>query len=299
MNKYFMTQQILLEGPEVLPGFATLDRLEILKLLAGYKCLTTRQVWHCLGARKSLRRVKSDLARLEQSGAVLSFEVEPERGTASPRAWLLLKPGADLINLERYGTHYRRRRPREWLHYLDLQLALEQSVKNAECTSWSLIPPQTYNHSQPLPDRTPQFYRLAQAVTGLHYQQTGRWPADLENGPHTLSIPLKANDYVASCCCPGELTVHRDKDEAVIKHAASGLAVVLILSPVRATGRFWESRCQKYQNLVRQLYVFGVFENSTHAGPHKELIKSAGLKVTLLSRVSTLLDSIYNTSRLL
>lgn len=292
-----------LKNARTKPTWLTPDRQNILRLLVEYRSLTTSQIW-CLfqdkfGA-KSLRRIQSDLAALKRAGAVSSFEVRPETGPGNEFAWLLLKQGARKSGFDnfRYGSHYRREPNRHYFETLSMRLELEKAVEI--CKGWQLIRPQTYSRGRPLPDRTPQYWRLAEALTWQEYHGTGRWPAGGVEGSHTLSAPLKANHYVAyTHPRPKPIIPQTRRPDSTFNMPGPDTAptyceevVVFILCPPRAGEKFWLARNREYQQLARQLLVFGVFENDEKALNHKPLLGKAGLRVTTLSRVSTILEGL-------
>lgn len=94
-----------------------------------------------------------------------------------------------------------------------------------------------------------------------------------------MCVPAKANDFVAYTY---------DKR----------LAVVFILPPVRSSEKFWLSRIEQYQELAKELPVFGVFENEKEALVYKPILNDQGLRVTTLNRIRVLLESIASQSRM-
>ncbi len=282
----------------------TPDRVEILKLLAEYHCLTARQLHGLLqtrGSVKTLRRVQSDLQTLKQARLIGSFRVSPELGRRSELGWLLLESGARWTGLDlRYGNHFRRQPGPEQLAYTTWKLELEKAVASA-AGDWQLEKPQTYNRVRPLPARTPQHSRLAEALTWREFYTSGRWPPDGATGSHILGVPLKANDFVA-------FTPPREVPAALANRAAapyaparfekagnaySEQAVVLILCPPKAGEKFWLARIRQYQLIAGQLLVAGVFESAEKALNHKALLGKGGLRVTTLSRVRTILEDLW------
>jgi hypothetical protein len=294
------------------PCQITADRLEILKLLAEYRSLNTNQIQSVLQMKvgyKSLRRVQSDLAALRGAGMIRSFLISPEKGVRSEYGWLLLKPGARQIDLDiQYGSHYRREPSRERIVQTDREIELEKAV--ASRPGWQLLRPKLYNRIQPLPDRTRQFEKLAEALTSRIYFESGRWPVGGTEGSHILSIPVKANDYVAYSLprlSPGfalstSSITGQGQGRAVKPTSAdsnngpewiSEHAVVFIPCPPSATEKFWQSRSREYQQLASRLLVFGVFENEEKALFYKPLLKKEVLRVTTLNRVATILDGVW------
>ncbi len=296
----------------------TPDRLAILNLLVEYRSLTTRQVSSLLQTKnfsKTLRRVQSDLQMLKRAGLVQSFPVSPEIGPRSELGWILLKPGSDWAGVDHhYGNHYRRKPSIEQLAYTSLKLELERGV--GASVGWRLEKPQTYNRVQPLPPRTPQYYRLAEALTWREFRTTGRWPVGDIKGPHTLGVAFKANDYVAYSIPREVPTVPSIISKAALPAAtretgnakeASALqpankentkaysehAVVLILCPPKGSQSFWQARFRQYQIIAGQLLVVGVFETEEKALSHKALLSKGGLRVTTLSRIRTVLEDIW------
>ncbi|MBN9390830.1 MAG: hypothetical protein J0I20_22565 [Chloroflexi bacterium] len=312
----------------------TPDRLAILKMLAEYRSLTTRQISKLLQTRgfpKTLRRVQSDLQMLNRAGYIRSYPVLPEIGPRSELGWSLLKPGAAWAGLEHhYGNHFRRKLSVEQLAHTGLKLELERVV--ATSAGWQLEKPQTYNRVRPLPSRTPQYYRLAQALTWREFYNTGRWPVGDIKGTHTLGLAFKTNDYVAysrprevpkvsatglkesfpakpgptglgptfgpgNTPGPGNVDktggVSQPGNEEPLKSYYSEHAVVFILCPPKGSQSFWQARFQHYQQIAGQILVVGVFETEEKALSYKTLLSKARLRVTTLNRVRTVLEDIW------
>lgn len=296
----------------------TPDRLAIVNFLAEHRALTTSQLCRLLetkGFAKTLRRVQSDLQRLNQAGLVQSFPVSPEIGPRSEMGWILLKPGADWVGIEQhYGNHFRRLPSLEQLAYTGLKLELERIV--ATTGGWQIEKPQNYNRIQPLPPRTPQYYRLAQALTWQEFHNTGYWPVGDIKGPHTLGLAFKANDYVAysiprvvptvpaavsKVALP--ITTRESADlrktelfQSVNRGNTKGYsehAVVFILCPPKGSQSFWQARFRQYQQTAGRILVIGVFETEDRALTYKTLLSKGGLRVTTLSRIKTVLEDIW------
>lgn len=296
--------------PVAVPCQITFARRQILKLLAEYRSLSTNQIQTLLQMKfgyKSLRRVQSDLMALKQAGMVQPFLVSPAEGVRSEFGWLLLKPGARQIQLDmHYGSHYRRKPSQERLEQLDREIEFEKVV--ADCPGWQLLRPKTYSRMQPLPTQTPQYEKLAEALTCREYFESGRWPVGGTAGSHILSAPLQANDYVAYSLprLSPELIGNASNARLAAASAAnsstssksgslwiSEYAVVFILCPPKATEKFWQSRNREYQQIASRLLVFGVFENEDKALFYKPLLKKMLLRVTTLSRVETILQGVW------
>jgi Replication-relaxation len=242
----------------------TPNRLVILRLIAEYRFLTTKQIQR-LTDRKWAQQTREDLLRLKQLTLIKSFDFQPERGKTGEHCWLLLEQGARLLQEKgysvRYNTHYRTEPNRERIAFRDLELELEHQVKIA---GWHLIKPQTYNQYNPLPDHTAQYKQLVQAVTMIETKRANPGTKVTTEGSHTLGVPLKMNDYVA--------------------YSPDGnKTVVFILHPERGTAKFWQSRLKKYRLLVKDIAIVGLFVNKEVAEPHQRLLKEGKFTVGLVN----------------
>jgi hypothetical protein len=241
---------------------------QILQLLAEYRFLTTGQLHQKLGNRQ-VELTRKQLGSLKKRELIGSFACNQELGRTSENGWLLKRKGAELLSelsgvKLNYNTHYLRPPSQERLQFREYELELERQVARA---GWQLIKPQSYNQFKPLPKRTAQYYALAEALTIIEARRNGGGVSLDPQGPHTLIVPLKANDYVA-----------RSQDGTK--------AIVLILSPVRAGEQFWQTRVKQYRLLARELNVVGVFASEEAARQHKSQLEPHKLKVTTLDRVS-------------
>jgi hypothetical protein len=247
---------------------------QILQLLAEYRFLTTSQLHQKLGNRQ-VELTRKQLGSLKKRELIGSFTCNQELGRISENGWLLKRKGAELLSelsgvKLNYNTHYLRPPSQERLQFREYELELERQVTRA---GWQLIKPQSYNQFKPLPKRTVQYYALAEALTIIEERRNGNGNGNGggvsldRQGPHTLIVPLKANDYVA-----------RSQDGMK--------AIVLILSPVRAGEQFWQTRVKQYRLLARELNVVGVFASEEAARQHKSQLEPHKLKVTTLDRVS-------------
>lgn len=279
-------------------------REEILRQLVEYRSLTTNQIFSLLqmkGYSQTLRHLQADLATMKLAGMIESFPILPKAGSTSQYGWMLLRQGAKWAGLElEYGNHYRRKPSPNRIEYTGLKIVLEQTLSNL--AGWELERPQTYGRTQPLPDRTPQHWRLAECLTWQEFFASGRWPAGGSRGAHTLGTPLQANDYVAytrprpvpvpAATSPGHSPKAQVR-EAVEGEKYSEQAVVFILCPPNASDKFWQARILEYQQIAAKLLVVGVFEDEEKALSYKKLLLKGGLRVTTLNRVRTVLEGLW------
>lgn len=263
-----------------LEKFITVRRHQILQLLAKYRFLTTNQIHSLLQPERPVKKTWKELDRLRKLGMIKSVTYEPEKGIYGELCWLLLLKGARVINFRGFGRNNLRKPSPERVVYRGLELILEWQVQHASnnfSATWNLEKPQNLKTKNL--QHTNQYYRLIEAVNWNIYRQTGLKPENAE-GFQTLCVPAKANDFVAYTALDNRL------------------AVVLVLPPVRASEKFWSSRIDQYQELAKELPVFGVFEDDKQALVYKPILNPHGLRVTTLNRVSVLLESIASHSKL-
>lgn len=271
---------VQLEGNKIvtsnrLEKVLTARKYQILQLLAKYRFLTTNQIHSLLQPERPVKKTWKELDRLRKLGMVKSVSYEPEKGIYGELCWLLLLKGAKVIDFRGFGRNNLRKPSLEKVVYRTQELILEWQVQHAGNNSpvkWSLEKPQNLR-TKNVHQHTNQYYRLIEAINSKIYRQTGQKVQDAE-GFQTLCVPSKANDFVA----------YTNSDYR--------LAVVFILPPVRASEKFWLSRIDQYQELSKELPVFGVFEDDKQALAYKPILNPHGLRVTILNRVSVLLDSI-------
>lgn len=244
----------------------------ILFLLAEYKYLSARQIWDKSGAAmegKSFEQTQVELNRMKKAGLIAVKNKQKEKGRVGEYQWLLLRPGARLIEFSGYGANYKRVPGPYQLQYRKLELALEEQVELAE-GEWQLVKPLNYNSRKRLPARTEQFHCLCEALTWREYKLSGVKPAD-PYGPHTLIVPFKANHY----------TAFADS----IKQA-----VILIIAKPRATSHFWQARKKEYGSLTTLLPVYGVFPDKQQLQQHQKLLTRLEMQATTIDLVSELLS---------
>lgn len=263
-----------------LEKFITSRRYQILQLLAQYRFLSTNQIHSLLQPERPVKKTWKELDRLRSLGMIKSVSYEPEKGIYGELCWLLLLSGAKVINFRGFGRNNLRKPSPQRIAYRNLELILEWQVQHVGTkfsAKWGLEKPQNLN-TRNSHQHTNQYYRLIEAVNRNFFHQTEKAP-DNREGFQTLCIPAKANDFVA----------YTTPDNR--------LAVVLILPPVRSSQRFWLSRIDQYEELAKELPVFGVFEDDKLALIYKPLLNPRGLRVTTLNRVSILLESIAGYSK--
>lgn len=252
---------------EALPAY----KLKILTVLAEYKYLTSKQVWDKTGAAmegRSYKQTRVELDRLKKAGLVRVEQVKGEHGRTGHHQWILRQAGARLINFNKFGKHYRRELTRYQTDYHKLELDLEEQIDLA-LGDWKLVKRQTGR----LLEETEQYNCLCQVLTWQEFLLTGRRPTD-PDGPHTLMVPLKANNHVAY------LPDYKK-------------AVVFILARPRATHRFWQERSKQYGRLAKKIPVYGVFPNREQLLISAGLLEGLGLRSLSVGQVSGLLSSNY------
>lgn len=290
--------------PERLPRL-TEPRLAILRLLGEYRCLTSRQIWRELQPHKHYTHTLGELAALRKLGMVQSRPTQPERGRVSEFGWYLLKRGADAAGIRSYGSSYRRFPRREVLAQRGLELELVRQVRGT-LGEWDLIKPQFYNSCRLLPAVTPQgeiignFIKEAELtaikkVTLLDPDRPGlsQKRLDFKAGLFEERVPFQANDYVAY------RTDGRGGESTEII-----LAVILILCPYQATGKYWQSRLNLYSKVARvedsgiegRMDVLAVFKNSEQAGLYRSRLEAAGLVVIKVNEVRQTLQKSFQLS---
>lgn len=242
--------------------------LTILRLLVEHRFLTTHQFYSLLG-QKWPQQTRRDLARARKQRFIKSFAYQPEQGHHSELCWQLTPGGvrfleeADGVHLG-YNAHFWRKPGLERIRQRNSELELEQQVKAA---GWRIIRPRTYNQHKALPNYTRQYKAIAAALTIIEQRRKAGVVVD-PNGPHTLCIPLKTNEYVAQS---------QDRSQAVM----------LILCPPRVGESFWAERLKKYGLLAREIPVVGVFSESTSARLYQPILEEGKLVVTTLDRVKS------------
>ena len=240
--------------------------IAILRLLLEYRFLTTGQC-HTLLDQKWPQQTRRDLARARKQQLIKSFAYQSGKGNHSELCWQLTVKGIHLLE-ETSGLHLKsktflwRKPSLQRIQQRENELELEQQVQAA---SWRVLRPRTYNQYKPLPNYTRQYKAIATALTTLEQKRRAGAPVD-PNGPHTLCIPLKTNEYVAQS---------QDKSRVV----------VLILCPIRVGKTFWAERLKKYGLLARELPVVAVFAESARARLYQPMLEEGKLVVTTLDRV--------------
>lgn len=249
-------------------GSENSSTLAVLRLLVEHRFLTTHQVYTLLG-QKWPQQTRRDLARARKQRLIKSFAYQPEQGHHSELCWQLTPGGvrfleeADGVHLG-YNAHFWRKPGLERIRQRNGELELEQQVKAA---GWRVIRPRTYNQHKALPNYTRQYKAIAAALTIIEQRRKAGSVVD-PNGPHTLCIPLKTNEYVAQS---------QNKSRAV----------VLILSPPRVGETFWAERLKKYGLLAREIPVVAVFSESASARLYQPMLEEGKLVVTTLDRVKS------------
>lgn len=240
--------------------------IAILRLLVEYRFLTTAQL-HTLLGHKWPQQTRRALARARKKRLIKSFAYQPGLGNRSELCWQLTLTGIHFFEKAEgsqvgYNSSFWRKPPLERIQQRNSELELEQQVKGA---AWKVIRPRTYNHHKPLPNYTRQYKAIATALTLLEQRRRAGQPVD-PNGPHTLGIPLRINEYVAQS---------QDKSRAV----------VLILCPARVGETFWAERLKKFGLLAREIPVVAVFAESASARLYQPMLEEGKLVVTTLDRV--------------
>jgi hypothetical protein len=248
-------------------------KLKILTVLAEYKYLTSKQVWDKTGAAmegKSYTQTRVELDRLKKAGLVRVEQVRGENGRTRQHQWMLLRAGARLINFDKFGKHYQRPLSRYQSDYHKLELDLEEQIELA-LGDWKLVKRQTGR----LPATTGQYSRLCQVLTWQEYRTTGTLLAD-PFGPHTLMVPLRANQHLAYL--PGNKK-----------------AVIFILPRPRATERFWQERSKEFGRLAEKMPVYGVFPDTEQLQYSRRILGKLNLQGISTGQVSGLLSRIYQS----
>ncbi|HEX2913526.1 MAG TPA: hypothetical protein VH186_22170 [Chloroflexia bacterium] len=242
-------------------------RVEILKALAEYRWLLTRQIHFLVYPPETLvQQTQGDLARLKDFGLIDSFVAFPERGRASPYGWLLCKAGADLLGIS-YDRHYQRRPNAYQLAHRDDQIELLRQVHLS--TGWSLVKPGIYSKAHPMPRLTSQAWLISEVSCRQEeawaeiYRQAGYDISDLKREIDSRRIikdfPSQCNDYVA-------FTGQQD------------YAVVFVLFPPDASAKTMLSRLDLYQPVAlrRKIYLYALFNNQQLVERYQELFKATG-----------------------
>jgi hypothetical protein len=246
----------------------------ILRLLVEYRFLTSSQ-FHTKLDFKYQRQTLRYLERARAKGLLTSSRCEPDQGRRSELYWQLTARGIHTLEATDgvyigYNTRYWRKPGLARLKTRQSEIELEQQVAQA---NWRLIRPRTTNQYKPLPAYTRQYKAIAAALTLIEqrYHPPGH-PIALD-GPHTLAIPLKLNEYVAQS---------QDKTRSV----------VLLLCPYRFGETFWAERIKKYGQLAQKLPVVAVFGEATQALVYQTLLEDAKIVVTTLDRVGSGLSNL-------
>lgn len=251
------------------------NRKRILWLLGEYKQLLTTDIWKEVQPHKLLQFTQRDLARLRNMELISCFPARPEAGN-SEMYWQLRRRGAELISL-RFANQYYRRPTLEQLELRGLQLELIRRIRNE---GWQVIKPCTYSSVRPLPNPTRQYEILEYALGLLEYQsmveaerREGRLNhqrrLDYEGKLYRLGLSSKTNDYVAYT-------------EAVTQFRA----IIFILTPPRATERFWQSRLQLYKTVARRIRTVGVFGSREEKEVWKAVLGKANFDAVTVEEVS-------------
>ncbi len=260
---------------EVARKLMTPARLEILKFLSNYQFGTTQQIWQELQPHKNRNHTGGDLNKLRSLGLIASFAYQPERGTNSELCWLLLAAGAKILEEAGYpfkfGNHYYRQPSRERIQQRNSELALAREVSYAQ---WQLIQPIHYSPTQPMPERTPQYLKLAEIVDWQEKQAielarlkghlSRQREIDYQDKIHLNTIPRRLNDYLA----------YRENR-----------AAVLVLTSPEAGEHFWQSRLEKLERLGKKVAVVGLFEDKNQAEAYQKRLSRAGIIPALVSKV--------------
>lgn len=249
-------------------------KFKILVALAKYTYLTSKQVWDKTGAAlegKTCNQVRVELQRLKKAGLVRMASVKGENGRGGKHQWLLERAGAMLINFDNYTRSYQRPISRYKVEMHKIELDLEEQIELA-LGEWRLIKSQPYSSTHPLPKQTEQYLELCKVLTWLEYKQTGSFPSN-GFGPHTLMVPLQANQYVA----------HFKDDK---------MAVIFIAPHPRATERFWLERSKEYGRLAERIQIYGVFAKKEQARLAEKSLGKYGFKALAVGQISGLLSKI-------
>lgn len=249
---------------------------KILTALAEYKFLSSKQVWDKTGAAlegKSFNQTQVELTKLKNAGLIRREVVRGVKGNASLHQWVLARPGARLINFEKYGRHFERPISRYQAEIHKLEIDLEEQIGLAQ-GGWKLVKSFKSSSTNRLPKTTEQYDWLCKVMTFKEYQRTGQLSTDYY-GDHTLMVPLRANHHLAylpSC------------------HAA----VVFILPHPRATDKFWEEREKEYRGIREVIPILGVFPNKEKLQASKRALDKFELRGISIGQVSGLLTRILN-----
>jgi hypothetical protein len=245
---------------------------KILHALAEYKFLSSKQVWDKTGAAmegKSFNQTQVELNKLKKAGLVRLARVEGENGGGALHQWVLERAGARLINFDNFGRHYQRPLNRYKVEMQKVALDLEEQVELA-LGDWKLIKSQPYSSTRPLPETTAQFDKLCKVLTWQEYERTGSFPSD-DRGPHTLMVPLQANQYVA-----------------YLKNETK--AVIFIAPHPRATERFWMERSKEYGRLAELIPTYVVYGTREQTRLAEKVLGKFKFKALSVGQVSGLLS---------
>lgn len=283
---------------------------DILALLAEYKGLTTRQIGSQVLPEAAHRQyILRELGRLEKMKMIRCELLEPHRGQASPRLWMLLKGGADAIAAP-YGSQFYRSIPGDQVQHKSVVLELCRQV--ADAGGWELIKPQHYNSFHPRPNITPQAAQLIQAVLrksviDRRTLESQAWQIGHDVEPTVPILPVSAildagSDLGAGVAQNTWIVPTYVNDYVAYRPDEPGQAVVFILHPPRAGRQFWTrtrppkrghpGRLEVYRRVAKVITVAAVFGEEHEARVLAEAIKPSGVRVFLVSGVRGLLGQI-------
>jgi hypothetical protein len=288
-------QRLLQVRPTLSP-----KRMAILRLLAEWRQLTTRQIWQELHPEKSRSYTKRALVDLRRAGFIQGRSCDPRRGPTSEYYWFLRAPGAYALAVP-YDTHFRRRATRDTLAFRGLQLDL---MRQARAAGWAVIPAARYSRAHPRPETTPQTQHLVAAV--LAHERRALAAALAEGTPPQLLEHRQALLRIGST---GAMVPPAVNDYVVYRPAAPDEAAVLIPHPPYAGPSFWthntrsrqhradpagrrDSRLARYRRLARILPVIAVFPTREVAAQYSPILTAAGFDWVLAADVGARLTQL-------
>ena len=254
--------------------------VSILKFLVGVKFASTSQIGKYVPCEKAVDRLRE----LEEGGLVKSYRYQVDKGQASEKCWWLVYRGAKLLKKEyqfkaRYDARLSSYPPsEERVKLRGMELELSCQVKAA---GWELLVPQIFNKENPKPEGqlTPQARQLSIALDLLERREIQEARKRGENinarivaykgKKHLEDVPVHSNHYVAY-------------------HPQSEDAIVLILCPLDATGRFWEMRLKEYGLLSFRLPVCGIFYEAGQATAWIQPLNESGIRAVTINRLKEL-----------